>query len=404
MWDRGGEGHSRFKIARQHSLVAYAFQLTANMSSSDSDGGEGGKKKGGNKHNIGRISKSHRLEMESWLAADRVYSGGKVGAKQKNIRWCLGGGEKGLKGLTDAKETKSGGAYEKLAAHINKVFQLKGEKMWTRSIAEKRFKNMMKSFREACRKNPLPREKDYPDKNDYATAMEKCEEERKSKCSSYFALWVACNLKDHPKFSGVGRLESSKPSDSSDDFEDPPWSKKKQSESEGDRSDTSSTSSKGNGDDESEGDAPDTPSGAKTMLSPGKPSSPRSPVPKLSPAGPKRRLSAKKPGKSKKTKWSLPKGKSTTKHQDIVSAYLECKRQQNDHFLHVAIVAQRRGTFFDCWDRNIRSAADIQAVFDSIGIGAVPHLMPLQSQIHEPSGDDRDDNDAADGADEEEDI
>ena len=374
------------------------------MSSSESDEGEGCKKKGGNKHNIGRISKSHRLEMESWLAADRVYSGGKVGAKQKNIRWCLGGGEKGLKGLTDGKETKSCGAYEKLAAHINKVFQLKGEKMWTRSIAEKRFKNMMKSFREACRKNPLPREKDYPDKNDYATAMEKCEDERKSKCSSYFALWVACNLKEHPKFSGVGRLESSKPSDSSDEFED--RGKKSRSQSEGERSDSSSISSKGEGEEASDGDAPETPSAAKKALSPGKPSSPRSPGLKLSPtAQPKRKLSAKKSVKIKKTKWSLPKGKSTTKHQDIVSAYLECKKQQNDHFLHVAILSQRRGTFFDCWDRNIRSAEDIQAVFDSIGIGAVPHLMPpLQLEADEQRGDDHDENDAAYGADEEEDI
>jgi hypothetical protein len=360
------------------NTFAHHVYTSSIMESSDSECG----KKSGKQQKMGRIKKSHLLEMLSWLALDRVYSGGKEGAKQKNIRWCLGGGEKGLKAMVESKEAKSSGAFERMAGHLNRVFYLKGEDAWTRATAEARFKNIMKSFRDACRKHPLPREKDYSeDKNAYATAMEKCEDERKKKCSAYIALWVACGLKDHPKFSRVGKAESAKQSDSSDDFEDETLkSKGARAEAESESTDESS-SSDGAVEKRTEASSPKTVTSPRVLTS-----SPKAAAVKRK--GSPRKVVVKKA----KSKWALKKGKSTTKHQDIVQAYLECKKQQNDHFLHISIVSQRRGIFFDCWDRGIRNSTDIRNVFQAIGVSEVPHLLRPLVVEHE----DDEENDEAD--------
>jgi hypothetical protein len=343
------------------------------MSEADEDNGK----------KVSRIKKHHRLEMENWLSQDRVYSGGKTGAKQKNIRWCLGGGEKGIKGMTDTKECKSSGAYERMASHMNKTFSLKGADLWTSAIAEARFKNIMKAFRDACRQNPLPREKDFgSDKNAYAAALELCDDKRKKKCSSYVALWISCDLKNHPKFSAVGKMESSHDNDSDDDFEEDVRQRRQEtnhddSDSDSDSDSCASGASPGNDSDQN------TKGRENPTASPsGTPRAASSPRSQTSP-GAKRVAGAgvrKKVVVAKRQKFSLKKQKSTTKHQDIVEAYLICKKQQNDHFLHISILSQRRQIFFDCWDREIRNMADVQRVYDAIGIGTVPAYLgqPLQ--------------------------
>jgi hypothetical protein len=322
---------------------------------------------------LGRIKKPHRLEMEQWLSSERVYTGGKTGARQKNIRWCLGGGEKGVKGMSsDSKESKSSGAFERMAIHMNRKFSLKGTELWTASIAETRFKNIMKTFRDACRKNPLPREKDFgSEKNDYASALEACHEKRKKKCPSYIPLWISCGLKDHPKYSSAGKMESGADSDS-DDFEIKEESQKECSDdsSSEDGSSESYTSS----DDDAANKTGEVGAMA-TQPSPKSAASPKSPTSGGAPGvGVKRTSSGafRKAIVVKKRKFSLRKEKSTTKHQDIVQAYLLCKQQQNEHFLQLGILAQRRGVFFECYDRGITEIASIQAVYNAIGIGTIP--------------------------------
>jgi hypothetical protein len=347
------------------------------MGSSGSESDRSPRRKVGKngKRLLGRIKKPHRLEMEQWLSLDRVYTGGKTGAKQKNIRWCLGGGEKGVRGMSsDSKESKSSGAFERMASHMNRTFNLKGSEVWTSTIADARFKNIMKTFRDACRKNPLPRESDFgSDKNAFASALEVCHDNRKKKCPSYIPLWISCGLKDHPKYSSVGKMESANVSDESDDFEEDDKNQKS-------ASDDSSSEGSGSSSEDEEGNARETARAAT-------PTSPRSPATggvlgvKRSPSGTfKRQLVVKK------RKFSLKKGKSTTKHQDIVQAYLLCKQQQNEHFLHLGLLAQRRAVYFECWDRGIQAHAAIQAVYNTIGIGTVP--AQFEPALEEIQGDD----------------
>ncbi len=349
-----------------------------------------------------RIKKAHRLEMESWLSLDRVYSGGKTGQKQKNIRWCLGAGAKGVKGMgSDSKECKASGAFERLANHMNKEFSLKkAGDAWTTAIAETRFKNIMKTFRDACRKYPLPREKDFSnDKNALATAQDLCNDHRKKKCSSYVALWFTCGLKDHPKFSGAGKMESTNEG-SSDDFE----TERGDDEDDDDDGDESSSSVSSSEDASRPGGAlVSTSKGASSPRSP-RASSPRSAATAKSP-GSKRVASqkAQHKGVKKRKKFALKKHKSTTKHQDIVEAYLICKKQQNEHFLQLSILSQRRQVFFDCWDRGIRTAQAVQSVYEAIGIGEPAYLVEPLSAIERDEeeenngGEDQMDGDAVDG-------
>jgi hypothetical protein len=371
-----------------------------NSDSSDSDGGaQQGKSV---KKLVGRIKKHHRLEMEAWLSLDRVYSGGKNGAKQKNIRWCLGGGEKGVKGMTDSKECKSSGAFERMANHMNRTFGLKGAELWTSAIAEARFKNIMKSFRDACRKNPLPREKDFgADKNAYAAALDLCEDKRKKKCSSYIALWIACGLKDHPKYSPAGKMESSCDGDSMDDFEEPRNQRVKgeddaEDSKTGSDAESFSSDSSGEGSQPDDGDKKDQENPTSPMVA--RPQGAASPRSQTSP-GVKRGGSPKRKV-IKRKKFSLKKQKSTTKHQDIVEAYLLCKKQQNDHFLQLSILSQRRQIFFECWDRQIRNMQDVQRVYETIGIGTVPGY--LFQPLPESAGELNEDEEEGEGEDREE--
>jgi hypothetical protein len=339
-------------------------------SGSESDRSRSRKVGKNGKRLLGRIKKPHRLEMEQWLCLERVYTGGKTGARQKNIRWCLGGGEKGVKGMSsDSKDSKSSGAFERMAIHMNRTFALKGTEVWTGSIAETRFKNIMKTFRDACRKNPLPRESDFgSDKNALASALEACHEKRKKKCPSYIPLWISCGLKDHPKYSSVGKVESGADGSASDESD--PFEEEKKSSSDDSSCEVSSSSSE----DEAEKDAKaDEAEKTRETTKSSTPTSPRSPATvgvlgvKRSPSGAFKRTMV-----VKKRKFSLKKGKSTTKHQDIVQAYLLCKQQQNEHFLHLGILAQRRGVFFECWDRGMTDHASIQGVYNAIGIGTIP--------------------------------
>jgi hypothetical protein len=43
--------------------------------------------------------------------------------------------------------------------------------------------------------------------------------------------------------------------------------------------------------------------------------------------------------------------------------------------LHISILSQRRQVFFDCWDRGIRTAQEVQHVYEAIGIGIVPAYL-----------------------------
>jgi hypothetical protein len=342
--------------------------------------------------------------MEAWLSSDRVYSGGKIGEKQKNMRWCPGGGEKGVKGMTDSKECKSSGAFERMANHMNRTFSLKGADVWTKETAEARFKNIMKSFRDACRKNPLPREKDFgADKNAYAAALDSCNDKRKKKCSSYIALWIACGLKDHPKFSAAGKTESTCDNNCSD-FESE--NEKNELTKGGNDDDSKAASdaefSSSDSSDEQSSDDEEAKQQTTSIAAKGN-SSPRSQVSQTSP-GAKRGIvaAAAKRKVVKRKKFSLRKQKSTTKHQDIVSAYLICKKQQNDHFLHISMLSQRRQIFFDCWDRNIRNVQDVQRVYETIGIGTVPAylvqpLTGIEGDNEEEEGEEIVDDDIQDG-------
>jgi hypothetical protein len=224
----------------------------------------------------------------------------------------------------------------------------------------------MKTFRDACRKNPLPRERDFDsDKNAYASALEACHDNRKKKCPSYIPLWISCGLKDHPKYSSVGKMESGEHSDSSA-FEGTKEGGEKTSDSSSDASSRESHESSSSDEEDK----------MVMVTSPksGNPSPAASPAAGGAAGGLKRTASGtfRKGINVKKRKFSLRKGKSTTKHQDIVEAYLLCKHEQNEHFLHLGILAQRRGVFFECWDRGITEHASIQRVFNTIGIGTIP--------------------------------
>jgi hypothetical protein len=338
---------------------------------------------------MGRIERDHRVAMEKWLGTQRTYTGGKSGAKMLNIRWMMGGGAKGLdKGMRESKEVKSSGAQLALAKHINSKFNLKDDKKWTGNMAKSRFENMMKGFRKVVKEVQFPCQEEFGnDKNAYASAVQKCGEERAKKCASYNALWAL--LRDHPKFSQKSKQQSEAPN-SDDDFE----SMSSNGSSDEDKDVTYAfgadgrerESEQGTDDnaeaDNAEADDDDGSSGSSGSHR----ASPRASVtsPRASPKvrGKNAKSSpSPKPGKrrarrgEKRKTFVLKKPNDTMSHADITRNYLHTRDMQTSAFFAISLLRERRVAFFECLTHNITDTAAIQSAFNVIGLGTVPDFF-----------------------------
>jgi hypothetical protein len=342
---------------------------------------------------MGRIERDHRVAMEKWLGAERVYTGGKSGAKMNNLRWCMGGGAKGPgTGMKEAKDVKSSGAFLALARHINSKFNLKDDKKWTGNMAKSRFDNMMKTFRKVLKEIQFPREETFgTDKNAYAGAVQKCGEQRAKKCASYGTLWPL--LRDHPKFCPKNKRESFAPTD--DDFESDTSHSKSESEGsvkyefddgddgkdEGNEAKALSDSEEDNDEENADASSETSADGAaRTAYARASPrGSPVTPRPAMKQA---RSSTSPKAGKTragkrgvKRKKFTLKKPHDTMSHADITRSYLHTRDMQTSAFFAISLLRERRATFFGCLSQGITDAAEIEKVFTTIGLGKVPDFF-----------------------------
>jgi hypothetical protein len=94
-----------------------------------------------------RISGAERCCVENWLQKTRK------DGRMLNARWIRHGGAKGATMTATSAEVKTLGAYESLAAYVNKKLAInaKNPRCWTRDIATRRWTSIYKSFKEALR-------------------------------------------------------------------------------------------------------------------------------------------------------------------------------------------------------------------------------------------------------------
>jgi hypothetical protein len=304
----------------------------------------------------------------------------------------MGGGAKvSGAGMKESKDVTSTGGFLALAKHINATFKLKDNSKWTGNIAKARFQNMMKSFRKAVKDIQLPKQEHYGnDKNAFASACEKCNEQRAEKCPAYTSLWPL--LRDHPKYDTTGKTESALAYIDSDfESEEDEVRDHFNDENKGEESGDSN----GNSDDQ-----PDTPSHNKAKETCGEPSS-SSESEEVAPRGrgsgastPSKRSGSsprqKKNPERRRKKFTLKKPSDHLSHADITRAYISSKDMQNAGFFALSILRERRATFFDCLKQGITSADEIKEVFSIIGLGEVPqHFFEyMASKRGQPDDDD----------------
>jgi hypothetical protein len=223
--------------------------------------------------------------------------------------------------------------------------------------------------------------------------VQKCGEERAKKCVSYTALWAL--LRDHPKFSQKNKKESSQPNDD-DDFESSTSQgssveagdkddgvvyafgegDKDESENEQEMDDDADADEDGDDEEESGGSvesrgsqrasARASPRASPTSKGRGNKTK-SSPSPK---AGKKRA----KRGEKRKT-FVLKKPNDTMSHADITRNYLHTRDMQTSAYFAISLLRERRITFFECINSNMREPSEIQDAFNLIGLGTVPDFF-----------------------------
>jgi hypothetical protein len=169
------------------------------MSGNNSDSDYASEKKGEgaaaaeSKH--ANMRPAERDAMVEWLGMNR--EGQKDGQPMQNWRSIYGGAAKGRNMNEDPDEVHAASGYSRLAVFVNTKCKIKSDKRraWDAEIAEKRFADLKKKYKIACRMQE-PLNTNFDSDEAYVKAKEKFEEGREKCCRDYRKIHEL--LKNHP--------------------------------------------------------------------------------------------------------------------------------------------------------------------------------------------------------------